>query len=424
MTSTQANLPGSSIIIDNTAPTIILQGDDPFLVYTNTTFTDPGARANDHSYGDQTINTTDTTSTSVPGTFTVNYKAPDDYAGNTGPSITRTILVTDAPDINITALTISSSSSNNFARADQTITLMLYTDSSDLTNATGTFLNREFTSSLVNGNANFTILVDSTDTNGNATFSITVTNSTTSKITLTKASITDGSFVTIDTVKPVIALNGNSPDTVFRGNSYTDQGVTVSDDGNNSYPQTFTASITDLDTSLLGAQNITYSAPADAAGNIPDSINRTVTVLAKPLAITTLTITSSNANSSYAKTGDVITLNLVANGTIGSSTTVSIASTTPTPTITTATVANDTLTATYTVESSLADTNSLAFTITTSNEDNLQTVTSTQTNLLGSSIIIDNTAPTIMLHGNDPFLVYTNTTFTDPGALANDLLIR
>ena len=391
VTSTQANLPGSSIIIDNTAPTIILQGDDPFLVYTNTTFTDPGARANDHSYGDQTINTTDTTSTSVPGTFTVNYKAPDDYAGNTGPSITRTILVTDAPDINITALTISSSSSNNFARADQTITLMLYTDSSDLTNATGTFLNREFTSSLVNGNANFTILVDSTDTNGNATFSITVTNSTTSKITLTKASITDGSFVTIDTVKPVIALNGNSPDTVFRGNSYTDQGVTVSDDGNNSYPQTFTASITDLDTSLLGAQNITYSAPADAAGNIPDSINRTVTVLAKPLAITTLTITSSNANSSYAKTGDVITLNLVANGTIGSSTTVSIASTTPTPTITTATVANDTLTATYTVESSLADTNSLAFTITTSNEDNLQTVTSTQTNLLGSSIIIDNT---------------------------------
>ena len=348
VTSTEANLPGSSIIIDNTAPTIILQGDDPFLVYTNTTFTDPGARANDHSYGDQTINTTDTTSTSVPGTFTVNYKAPDDYAGNTGPSITRTILVTDAPDIDITKLTISSSSSNNFARADQTITLMLYTDSSDLTNATGTFLNREFTSSLVNGNANFTILVDSTDTNGNATFSITVTNSTTSKITLTKASITDGSFVTIDTVKPVIALNGNSPDTVFRGNSYTDQGVTVSDDGNNSYPQTFTASITDLDTSSLGAQNITYSAPADAAGNIPDSINRTVTVLAKPLAITTLTITSSNANSSYAKTGDVITLNLVANGTIGSSTTVSIASTTVAHTL-----ANDILTVRYTVESSL-----------------------------------------------------------------------
>ena len=53
----------------------------------------------------------------------------------------------------------------------------------------------------------------------------------------------------------------------------------------------------DLDTSSLGAQNITYSAPSDAAGNIPDSINRTVTVLAKPLAITTLTITSSNANS-------------------------------------------------------------------------------------------------------------------------------
>ena len=412
---THDNLTNTNLIIDSTPPNITLNGDSTITVYTNTIFDDENATAYDLSYGSITITGTGTVDTATPDTYTLSYAAPDDYAGNTGQSTTRTILVTNAPDINITALTISSSSSNNFARADQTITLMLYTDSSDLTNATGTFLNREFTSSLVNGNANFTILVDSTDTNGNATFSITVTNSTTSKITLTKASITDGSFVTIDTVKPVIALNGNSPDTVFRGNSYTDQGVIISDDGNNSYPQTFTASITDLDTSSLGAQNITYSAPSDAAGNIPDSINRTVTVLAKPLAITTLTITSSNANSSYAKTGDVITLNLVANGTIGSSTTVSIASTTPTPTIT-----GQSLEARYTVESSLADTNSLAFTITTSNEDNLQTVTSTQANLPGSSIIIDNTAPTIILQGDDPFPVYTNTTFTDPGALAND----
>ena len=317
---THDNLTNTNLIIDSTPPNITLNGDSTITVYTNTIFDDENATAYDLSYGSITITGTGTVDTATPDTYTLSYAAPDDYAGNTGQSTTRTILVTNAPDINITALTISSSSSNNFARADQTITLMLYTDSSDLTNATGTFLNREFTSSLVNGNANFTILVDSTDTNGNATFSITVTNSTTSKITLTKASITDGSFVTIDTVKPVIALNGNSPDTVFRGNSYTDQGVIISDDGNNSYPQTFTASITDLDTSSLGAQNITYSAPSDAAGNIPDSINRTVTVLAKPLAITTLTITSSNANSSYAKTGDVITfLNLVANGTIGSS---------------------------------------------------------------------------------------------------------
>ena len=124
----------------------------------------------------------------------------------------------------------------------------------------------------------------------------------------------------------LITITDASNNTVLQGNTYSDPGTEITDANNASYDGVISA--TALDTSILGAQNITYSAPADAAGNIPDSINRTVTVLAKPLAITTLTITSSNANSSYAKAGDVITLNLVANGTIGSTTTVSIASTT------------------------------------------------------------------------------------------------
>ena len=38
-------------------------------------------------------------------------------------------------------------------------------------------------------------------------------------------------------------------------------------------------------TLILGAQNITYTGPADAAGNIPDPVNRTITVLPKPLGI-------------------------------------------------------------------------------------------------------------------------------------------
>ena len=224
---TDENLTSSNLIIDTISPTITLQGNNSFLVYTNTPFTDPGAFAYDLSYGSLTINTTDTLNTSVPGTFMVNYKAPDDYAGNTGPSTTRTILVTDAPEINVTALIISSSSSNSFARAGQNITLMLYTDSSDLTNATGTLLGREFASSIANGNANFTIIVNSNDTNGNATFSIIVTNSTTSEVILTKASITDDSFVTIDTIKPVITIINASANTVFQGNTYQDPGAEI-----------------------------------------------------------------------------------------------------------------------------------------------------------------------------------------------------
>ena len=56
------------------------------------------------------------------------------------------------------------------------------------------------------GDATFTTTVSSNDTNGNATFSITVTNSSGNKILVTNYSITDGSFVTIDTIKPVITV--------------------------------------------------------------------------------------------------------------------------------------------------------------------------------------------------------------------------
>ena len=138
------------------------------------------------------------------------------------------------------------------------------------------------------GTATFTTTVFSNDTNGNVIFSITVTNSSGNKILVTNYDITDVSFVTIDTVKPVIALVGASTVTVLQGNSYSDLGTTITDQNNPSYAGTISA--TSIGTSSLGSKTITYSAPADAAGNVPDSITRTVTVQAKPLGLETLTI--------------------------------------------------------------------------------------------------------------------------------------
>ena len=112
---------------------------------------------------------------------------------------------------------------------------------------------------------------------------IKVTNSTYSKINITHADITDGSFVTIDTIKPVITVIDASNNTVLQGATYQDPGTVITDANNASYDGTATA--TQLDTSILGAQNITYTGPADAAGNIPDPVNRTITVLPKPLGI-------------------------------------------------------------------------------------------------------------------------------------------
>ena len=136
---------------------------------------------------------------------------------------------------------------------------------------------------VIHGSANFTLTVQPDDINGNATFSIKVTNSTYSTISITHADITDGSFVTIDTIKPVITVIDASNNTVLQGATYQDPGTVITDANNASYDGT--AFATHLDTLILGAQNITYTGPADAAGNIPDPVNRTVTVLQKPLGI-------------------------------------------------------------------------------------------------------------------------------------------
>ena len=260
----------------------------------------------------------------------------------------------------------------------------------------------------------FTETVSLGDADGNVTFSIVMTNSSGNRIHITNININDSSFVTIDTTKPVITLTDPSSNTVFKGDTYLDPSATVSDLNYLSSP-TVTALPQSLDTSSVGEKTITYSGPADAAGNVPDVVTRTVTVLAKPLGIDTLTIESSNTNnSSYAKIDDLITITLDANGTINSATT-TIASNTAISALT-----DDELVATYTVDSTFSQ-GSIGFSIAVSNEDDTVTSTFTQTDLPGSNIIIDTIAPTIALNGNNNTVVPTNSSYTDLGAIASDL---
>ena len=421
MTVTKDNLTSPNVFIDTVSPRIQLVGHAEYFIVNGTVDPIiPGVNVTDGDpkySGNFTLVTNATVDATINGSvYNYTYTAVADTAGNLGASVSRIITIIDAEPITVTSLSIASSSGNNFANAGKTITLTLVTDGTDLGNFTGTLIGRDIVKENVNsGTATFTTTVFSNDTNGNVIFSITVTNSSGNKILVTNYDITDVSFVTIDTVKPVIALVGASTVTVLQGNSYSDLGTTITDQNNPSYAGTISA--TSIGTSSLGSKTITYSAPADAAGNVPDSITRTVTVQAKPLGLETLTIESNNAqNNSYAKTDDKITITLVANGTIGSATTINIASNTITPVLT-----GSTLVASYIVDSSVSDTNSLAFTINASNEDGLKTVIFTEANLLGSSIIIDNTAPTITLVGNNNTVVPTNSSYTDPGAIASDL---
>ena len=132
---THDDLNNTNLIIDNTAPTITLNGGAQLIIFVGASYVDQNATASDTSYGNMTIIGVGTVDTQVHGIYTLNYTAPADYAGNVGPNVTRTVTVVDEL-INITSLSILSSSGNNFARAGQNITLVLETDGSDITNTT------------------------------------------------------------------------------------------------------------------------------------------------------------------------------------------------------------------------------------------------------------------------------------------------
>ena len=83
----------------------------------------------------------------------------------------------------------------------------------------------------------------------------------------------------IDTTKPVITLIGASSVNVDYGSSYTDLGATVDDNKDATRSLNGVGSV---NTSVSGSYTITFNA-IDAAGNVANTVTRTVTVLPAPV---------------------------------------------------------------------------------------------------------------------------------------------
>ena len=328
--------------------------------------------------------------------YSYTYTAVADGAGNLGASLTRIITIVDALQIGVTSLSITSNSGNNFANADKIITLRLQTDSDDLHDITGTLLGREFSNTTSGGSATFTTTVLSGDTNGNVTFSIEALNSSDGRVVISESDITDGSFVTIDTVAPNITLNGENNTIVAVGADYTDPGAAIADQDNPSYAGTITARPATLDTSSAGNKTITYTAPPDAAGNMPDSITRIVRVLdAPPIDIASLSLGGSNSSHPFhVKGGDVLTLVLEINYTIASYN-ATILNTTHSDT----SFGNNLIVLTTTVQPDLGIEKNATFSITIIDENGIPN-TLTQENLTSVNIFVDTISPRITLKAN------------------------
>ena len=87
--------------VDDTAPEITLLGASPLEIHQGTTFTDPGATANDNVDGDLSADILvggDTVDTDTAGDYTITYDVSDD-AGNAAETVTRIVRVVIARDL-------------------------------------------------------------------------------------------------------------------------------------------------------------------------------------------------------------------------------------------------------------------------------------------------------------------------------------
>ncbi len=107
-------------VVDSTAPTISLLGDAELHIEQGSTFSDPGASANDDNDGEVTVVITGEVDTTIAATYTLTYSASDE-AGNES-SVERVVIVADttAPTVTLSgsgSMTLAADASYNEAGA-------------------------------------------------------------------------------------------------------------------------------------------------------------------------------------------------------------------------------------------------------------------------------------------------------------------
>ena len=222
-----------NVVNNNTAPVLIINGDNPEIVEKGSSYIEIGATSD----GEETVTSTTNLDTNSIGTYTTIYSATDVY-GNTA-NLTRTIYVVNAngPTITINGdnpVTIEKDSIYNDAGATS--------DGGETVIVTTNFDRTTAGMYIINYSA--------TDLNGTI-------------VTARRL------VIVVDTTEPVITLIGQNPVTIEQGSTYTDAGATANGG------ETVT-SYSNIDTSKVGRYTVTYTA-TDTNGNTGTAI-RTVDV--------------------------------------------------------------------------------------------------------------------------------------------------
>jgi hypothetical protein len=353
-------------VVDTTVPVITLNGNAIENVAVGSSYTDPGATATDNYDGDisNIISTTGSADSSTVGTYTITYDVIDSQ-GNSAIAETRTVNVVDevAPTISL------------FGQANINLEVYdTYTESgaSAIDNYDGNISSLIVTSGTVDTSIvdTYTLAYDITDANGNS------------------ASTVSRTVVVEDTTAPVIALSGLSNLSLEVGTVYTDDGAIVTD--NYDIGLTATVSPNTIDTNSVGVYTLTYTA-VDTSSNQASPVIRTVTVEdTQPpvIALTGNTTITHEVNTPFVEPGYS---------------------------------ANDSnegdLSANVLIDGSVDSSNLGSYTLYYDVSDLSGNPAVTVSRLVQ---VVDTTPPEIILVGDPSINVELGTSFSDPGATAND----
>ncbi len=251
---------------DTTAPVIVVTGPPSLTLVIDGSYTERGATVSDNDPAYTTTTATvggATVDTNSTGTYVVSYTAPADDAGNTPDPVTRTVIVQDTA-----APTITVSGDNPLAHELGNP----YTDPG-ATSDDGSAVITDFSAVDVNEHGDYAVTYTATDAGNNTGTAIRMVQ-------------------VRDTTAPVITLSGSASVTVELGGAYAELGATVSDNDDDYTTTTATVGGATVDTNSTGTYVVSYTAPADDAGNTPDPVTRTVIV--QDTAAPTITVSGDN----------------------------------------------------------------------------------------------------------------------------------
>ncbi len=230
----------TEFVIDTEKPIITLIGASPLLIFTGSTYTDPGATATDNKDDDtiltqQIITDSSQVDTTTPGNYLVTYTVTDN-SGNIGTT-TRTVTVqfnlTDVPQFSVKGNTTDFTTTLELGSTYQKGSIDNLSDNGTITNED--CIDQSAINNTIPDVGNYTVTYLATDNDTNTT-------------TITET------VIVADTTKPTFTIKGNTSDfatPLQLGSSYTA----------GAFQDIIDLSTTDGGT-IIDPQNITGTAPA------------------------------------------------------------------------------------------------------------------------------------------------------------------